>query len=584
MSQCSKTPESVHGRRENREKSPGKASDSKTESDKLDTCNIFCDPCRNVAGNHISAEKFCVNCSQYLCKSCSDYHTKQAATREHVLQDKESLPKEKSKVKDIRLEKCHSHSDNEIEYFCRSCDQTGCLACITLDHRTCTEVDYISSTATGLKDSKEYRLLSTKLKLLTTELNFTGEALKCNENKKEFLKETARIAIKKQKDEVSRILNDWECEILEAIEERDKDSETKLKSASDKHSILTSEVKSVTSDLEEKEQHGDLCQLFIAMKRDEKLLPKLINEFQLLKKENKIPNYAFNPSMQLCEKLKKDDAIGSLTQLSAGQKRQLTFRKAISVKSKHDTYSNWVSSVCVISERIIVTADVGFLKVINTCTGEIVFILAVPKQPAGITKAADKEIAVTINQERKVMFFSITEYGVLSLEREFGVDGECRGIAHTNEKLILTFENPGKVEIVDMKGTVLKCFKEDMVEYKFLKYCSYVAVSKTKDIFYVSNSMEDRVTCMTLEGKVIAFYRDNELREPWGLVTDENGSVFVFCGISCNMHQLTEDCNKVHVLRERGPGPPCAVDYCRKSKRLYVARLTGENINEYDLE
>ncbi|XP_053389533.1 tripartite motif-containing protein 45-like [Mercenaria mercenaria] len=447
MSQRSTTPDSVPGRKKTKKKGRGKTPHSKTESDKLDTGNIFCNPCKNVSGNHISAEKFCVNCSEYLCKSCSDYHTKLAATREHVLQDKESVPKDKPKVKE-RAEKCHSHPDNVIDYYCRSCDLTGCQACITLDHKTCTKVDYMSSTITELKDSKAYRELSTKLKLLTTELNFTGEALKCNENKTEFLKETARTAIKKQKDEVSKILNDWEHEILEVIEKMDKDKKTKLKSASAQHSNLISEVKSLTSDLEEKEQRGNLLEFFITMKRDHNLLPKLLHDFQVLQKENKIPNYGFAPSMQLCEKLKKADAIGSVTQLSAGQKRQLTFSKAINVKSEQDWYSNWVSSVCVISENILVTADQGFLKVINSTTGKIIFIVTVPKQPAGITKTADKEIAVTINQQKKVMFFSIAENGALSFEREFEVDGECRGIAHTSGKLILTFENPGKLKLL----------------------------------------------------------------------------------------------------------------------------------------
>ncbi|XP_053389534.1 E3 ubiquitin-protein ligase TRIM71-like [Mercenaria mercenaria] len=484
MSQCSTTPDSVHGRKKKKKKRRGKTSDSKEkiESDQPDVGNICCNPCKNVSGNHIPAEKFCVNCSEYLCKSCSDYHTKLAATREHLLQDKESVPKDKPKVKE-RAVKCYSHPDNVIDHYCRSCDLTGCQACITLHHKTCTKVDYMSSTITELKDSKAYGELSDTLKLLTTELDFTGEALKCNENKTEFLKETARTAIKKQKDEVSKILNDREHEILEVIEKMDKDKKTKLKSASVQHSNLISEVNSLTSDLEEKEQRGNLLEFFITMKRDHNLLQKLIHKFQVLQKENETPNYGFAPSMQLCEALKKADAIGSITQLSAGQKRHLTFRKAISVKSEQDWYSNWVGSVCVISERILVTADQGFLKVINTDTGKIIFILTVPKLPAGITKTADKEIAVTINQEKKVMFFSFAENGALSFEREFEADGECKGIAHTNGKLILTFSNPGKVEIVDMKGTVLKCFKEDMVEYKFLKYCSYVAVSKTKDIF-----------------------------------------------------------------------------------------------------
>jgi hypothetical protein len=89
-----------------------------------------CTPC-SKDNIREEADKYCPECHEYLCKTCTRCHGRFNATQQHTLLDK-SDAKRGAVVSRI---KCLFHPDREIEMYCLTHDMVYCLLCIATEHR-----------------------------------------------------------------------------------------------------------------------------------------------------------------------------------------------------------------------------------------------------------------------------------------------------------------------------------------------------------------------------------------------------------------------------------------------------------------
>ena len=86
---------------------------------------------------------FCVDCNEYLCSTCYEHHCNPRPCRNHVLLDKETMPRTKPDSKATNItdngDKCSKHRGEIINIYCRADRQLGCGSCMMKDHRTCKE-------------------------------------------------------------------------------------------------------------------------------------------------------------------------------------------------------------------------------------------------------------------------------------------------------------------------------------------------------------------------------------------------------------------------------------------------------------
>ena len=93
-----------------------------------------CDMCIDTSsGNAVS---YCLNCSDFLCKSCSEYHKKCRKTVDHKLE-----PVHGSKSKSLRLTEiphkpanCQLHENEILKFYCETCSSLVCCDCMTTKH------------------------------------------------------------------------------------------------------------------------------------------------------------------------------------------------------------------------------------------------------------------------------------------------------------------------------------------------------------------------------------------------------------------------------------------------------------------
>ena len=72
------------------------------------------------------------------------------------------------------------------------------------------------------------------------------------------------------------------------------------------------------------------------------------------------------------------------------------------------------------------------------------------------------------------------------------VQGQCRGIARIKDSLVVTYDNPVKVEIISMQGRVERTIVSERDGRRLFTLPWYVAVSPDQTIIYISETVTIR--------------------------------------------------------------------------------------------
>lgn len=547
-------------------------------SNNVQIYDILCDTCKRD-GKKINAEGYCVDCNEYLCQDCYAFHKKLKAVQHHVLLDKQNMPSEKlkAKVKDICEEKCPSHTDKVTEYFCQSCDELGCTACITTKHHKCSRVDHIPNIVTRLEDSIEFKEITGALQDISVQLEHNQSRYDTNILKKSYLKEKAKRAVKQHREVMSKILDKFEEDIDKEIETMDAYNEDMLKSVSSMQKSLTFNLQTITTDLE-KNQHADQrCKLFTGMKIAKHTIIRLQDELLRLDVNNHIVRYQFEESEKYEDLLKEIKGSGKIELLHSSTKQEEVKRDNIYVKTSVDKMNCTISALCLLPEDKLIAADVRneTLKVIQVKAHTILSTRVMSSKPWDVTRVNDSQVVTSLPDEGKIQFLSVDESGSMSIDNEIEVNGCCRGLAYSQGHLVVSFDKPeSKLEILDTSGNVCKSFARDSLGNQLFTKPWYLALSPDQYTIYVSDNSRYTVTSLTLEGKVNAIYQESDLRKPVGLTVDPDGSVYVVGSsmYSSTIHKLTDNCRKVQVFENYSHGIACprCITYCRKEHKLYV--------------
>ena len=104
-------------------------------SEKVEKANEQCDHCgRSDSGQAVS---FCVDCDEYLCKSCDDHHKKWRKTVEHTtVTAGQRLKASEGNVlgKFYQQTLCPFHKGNPLKVYCKKCEKLICKDCMDFDH------------------------------------------------------------------------------------------------------------------------------------------------------------------------------------------------------------------------------------------------------------------------------------------------------------------------------------------------------------------------------------------------------------------------------------------------------------------
>lgn len=175
---------------------------------------LHCAPC-GKQGSRMQAYGYCVDCSEHLCETCYQVHTKPTPCKNHVLLDKSKMPKRQSLLGspgDISTN-CSKHNEKIIEYNCKDHDTLACNVCVAMEHRNC-KIDYIPDVSKDYRTSTEYTSIKKSVNALQVDIDKAKFANSTRQQEIEDNRNNVKKDIKQYRKCVDKILEKWEEDAL----------------------------------------------------------------------------------------------------------------------------------------------------------------------------------------------------------------------------------------------------------------------------------------------------------------------------------------------------------------------------------
>nr|XP_028603100.1 transcription intermediary factor 1-alpha isoform X1 [Podarcis muralis] len=100
-------------------------------SSTVEKSNQACTSCEDNA----EANGFCVECVEWLCKTCIRAHQRVKFTKDHTVRQKEEVSPEAVGVTSQRPVFCPYHKKEQLKLYCETCDKLTCRDCQLLEHK-----------------------------------------------------------------------------------------------------------------------------------------------------------------------------------------------------------------------------------------------------------------------------------------------------------------------------------------------------------------------------------------------------------------------------------------------------------------
>ncbi|XP_052774709.1 uncharacterized protein LOC128213196 isoform X1 [Mya arenaria] len=556
---------------------PGKKLLLKTSA--VDT--TYCQPCFKD-GDNLPADAYCTVCKEFLCSNCASVHKKLKISRSHALLDKFSMPTSMSGDDDEYIEWCEIHPKEFIKYFCPTHQTLNCGHCVVQNHRSC-HVDVISDLSQAFKDGPEYCDIDKAIAKLFKDIDKCVSDVEKNKTLIAEMSECEVSKLRRCRDEVNKYFEERENALLGIIDQMKNIDEALLDNLRPKCDNLKTEVEEIKKHL--KTQENNTIQLFIKAKRAKQLLEITQTALAEINKKNTIHQYRFNIDSATERLMESNTGLGIVekevidTQNALGMQIEsdvdLTELKliraaSIPVKSPIDTRDCFISSMLLLPMNMLLLADWhnDTLKLVDLQTSSMVSHVSVPGKPWGMCLLPGDRVAVTM--ETIIQFLETK--GQLTLSDSIKVDDDCRGIAHHDGSLIVSYFS-GKLQILNMKGGVIRKTEKYMNGQQVLVSPFHLIVARASQtaFVYVSDIEMNTITKLDMNLNFLQTFRDPALKGPMGISVFANQ--LIICCVKRNniicINLSSGKMSQLHVEDDVIPDPEYCV-YSPLQKKLYV--------------
>ena len=578
----------------------------------------YCEPCEESRGRNVKVECFCKNCNQYLCIECHTTHGSLRASRGHVIQTGDDMPKSMAD-KPPRYDTCDDHPKHLKDQFC--CDHWTliCSACCSTSHSKC-DTKSVADACQYTQQNEVEKLCDVNkaykaqlLKFLSTVDKHGG---KLAEQKKTMLK-NAQTAYDKILAEIKRRYHniktviEAECNTNGAtVSQTEKKIKAQM-SQVDAEINFTNKVRgspinvktflslqeSISNTRESAaaiESLKDSLNLTSLSFEPSKDIQKLISQPVSFGSINKspinvgvnvsVPDIKFPMSVKVSTgavgttqgrsgpvahygavgtNIQQGRPVPATQQASLGQ-TQATSITTFNIKTKEDNEYCNITGIAITpsGQRLLVDRNNQKVKLFSQ---DMRFLssVSVPSAPYDITMVNDREAVVTV--EQSLVFLEVADRQ-LRIKHTINLSFNAWGITYSKDRLIVT--DLTTIHALDLRGTELWSVGLGQFLYHDAKYvCSnsdgrWVAVAdcnkKSVTHFDVNNGAV--ITSRQLE---------NGGYGPRGVSVDTADSIFV-C-VTPNIVVLSGDLKNQHVLFNMGDKTLYAIAYDDKKHQLIIS-------------
>ncbi|XP_060590722.1 uncharacterized protein LOC132745766 [Ruditapes philippinarum] len=310
-----------------------------------------CSPC-SKDNIREEANKYCPECQEYLCNTCTRYHGRLNATQQHKLLDKNDA----NRGLHIARTKCQYHADRNIEM---SCDGVN-----------------------KIEDASKQSVTQTEIQALLDETKVAHGTVKSLAVKRK----QNLTALDKQKVLIEVKLDATETKLIEHIRKLKRET---AKCLNDKYSTLKEELVSSISvsgrTAEDLKQTTEQLQMMDSMNLEQqfvrmKLMKKTVKDANTVCTEGAAEGTKFidfTENKELKDVITKANSIGDLTtgildeQIVKQRQYKIKSTKEINLKQTYDLWNCYISDICKLSDGRTIVIEYGHQLGLTMCCGDL---------------------------------------------------------------------------------------------------------------------------------------------------------------------------------------------------------------------
>jgi hypothetical protein len=458
---------------------------------------------------------------------------------------------------------------------------------MVLSHKTCS-VKLVSDVSNSYDTSEEVVQIKKSMETLLSRISsYRGDfvdGIKATDEMREKIRKEVHIF----RQEINEYLDNAEADLLKRIDQLTSKQMSQLEHMQNEFESLKTEMRKCQDKISK--NSDNINQLFVIAKLAHEKIEACQISTEELASKCEIEIFDFFKSQELEKVVKGKIVIGVINEqkrkLRTHSKKRLkdvqtTLLKSLNVRSVDDRNTCFITGMALIScdELLLVDFLNYCLKLLNVEANEITRRFNTGDQPWDATSINLKLFAVTLVTTGEILFIN-TSNGI-SKSHSIKVRKGCRGIDYRNGVLVVSFESPACVQLLDMEGNIMK-------EFDIRKHCPsslYIASCNDDNKSYiVSDYYENALVEFTVDGKVKDKITSNDITSPRQLVMTHDGAVLVCCeDISDKLIMVTPNTREVLPIAVKGVESPRCLAISDDQTRIFIYDYSSNDIKVFDI-
>ena len=574
--------------------------------------DYVCDPCGNE-GNTIEAKQYCGVCSEFLCDPCVKSHRKFQITKNHKIVPATTVSVSSSRRISLY---CGCKNNREPEYYCENHDDVTCSPCKDIKHHQCKLIS-IQQKSSGYKSSQIDAIL-VKSKYLKEKYDQLKQ--KCSTNKKELgrSKDICQNEMKAFRKELNGFLDRLEQKMLKELSdievEKRRQIDEQITTLTNALQMLDAEYKilakakadgrnqiMLTAEVQTSKTIRDCESRLADLTKD---ITELILSFEKNKKLEGLLTVV--KSFGAINKIEKKDGQGEKIVLLG---KHVQSRREVNVRLGEDRYKPRITGCAVMPGGNIVICDNNNdrLKLFDnswvyqgslTIPGVIYDVSVVDANTVIVTAPHTKKlqyvqilpqlqrgraIQLPLGRGIQLPLGRAIQLPQLQLGRTIQLDSYCWRVCVSGDDIYVrctTSDGRWEIRVLGLDGTEKRRVPVDRNSSP-----NYITLSPSGEKIFFTDWDTNIVTCMTVDGRTVYTYKDDNLKITRGMYCDSEDNLFV-CGWKSNTVQaITADGKSGDTLLTSSDGlvRPNSIAYRSSDDELIVGCYL-EHILVYKME
>lgn len=561
-----------------------------------------CISCKG-AGKNTVAEKYCIECAEYLCAACSRViHAVRKLTNHLVVDYEHEIENEKTTGTTAVLAdyfSCSKHPERIISCVCGEHDTLCCTRCLLDDHNSCVAYSEIQDRASALQNETDLNELKKQIKTLSEQINLINEFKKTN------------VAIQKQKvEEIRNQIAELRIKVNKIFDSLEDDIGSQARALVKEYTISTDDeiqhlknigkpLKLFDSLADRVKENGSEAHAFI-------LFHKL--KLDIMDVKDKVLTMRYCENLELS--LNFGDLVNELKQLDPNDTNKLVRVEAIPVLTsppnfpeEHEcfvpktitnakvyeilpketpNYSPTYSDVHYLANNKLFLVDCYSQQMCCMTNTELIpkNCLKLEKTPTRTTSISLDKIALFFENEKTIHILSENLQTVGQISTKFIPKAIC---GMKNDRLAVSWCDPLAFGVVSLRTNnmdneekyslkEIAYFDHDKAQRHF-KTFDYIAVDERRGHIIQPCTLDKSVYGFDLVGNPRFKYSHKTLVSPHGVACDRDGYIYVCETKNSGIHILSPDGVGIQIIKE-GVVKPLAISVNHNINELALTRYS----------